>query len=470
MAVVIEIADVDKSSEIDWRSIKLNRALTNQVDTLTFEIVRPNSSGYKPTINQKVELLEDSVLLFGGQIVAMEEMVQAKKEVVRITCKDFSFDMDKKLVVQVYENMTVAAIIEDIKTNYLPAGYTTTNVVCTVEIEYIAFNYELPSKCLQQLAQIVDYDWYVDEAKNIFFFLKGSQTAPFELTDTSANYIYNSLFISEDITNLRNSIIVRGGTYEGNSYFEEQEADGDRTAFTFAYKYSNVVVTVNGVSKTVGIDFIDNPASFDCLYNFNEKALKFPTGTKPTAGQIVKITGNPHIPVVTKLTNAPSIASYGEFQFKIVDKSIGSKEAARDRARAEIAAWATSIKEGEFSTYTTGLKTGHKVHISSINRSFDNYYIISRITSVMHTPTTMVHTCQLVTSQTYGMVEFLQKLLIAKDKEIEIGQDEVLDSVVGLSDEITLTDTVEATANSSVANYKWQPDASDARWNFAVWG
>ena len=38
------------------------------------------------------------------------------REVVRVTAKDFSFEMDKMLVVQVYEEMTVADIIEDIKT------------------------------------------------------------------------------------------------------------------------------------------------------------------------------------------------------------------------------------------------------------------------------------------------------------------------------------------------------------------
>lgn len=469
MGVVIEINNVDKSSEIEWKSINLTRAMTNQIDTLSFTIVRANSSGYKPALNDTVELIEDGTALFGGMIVSIEESVDKLREVVRIIAKDFSFEMDKKLVVQVYENMTVADIIDDIVTNYLPGGYTTTNVVCDVEIKYIAFNYELVSKCFQQLAQITNYDWYVDEAKNIYFFLKGSQSAPFELSDTNGKYIYDSLEVSSDIKNIRNSIIVRGGTYQGNAYFEEIEADGDQTTFNFAYKYSNAVLTVNGVSKTLGIDFIDDPTSYDALYNFNEKAIKFPSGTKPTAGQIVKLAGNPHIPVVTKLTNAASIAQYGEFQYKIVDKSIASKAAARDRARAEIASWAASINEGSFSTYSTGLKTGHKIRIQSTNRGIDAYYIISRITSKMHTPSQMIHSCDLVTSQTYGMVEFLQNLLIQKDKEIEISQDEVLDSVLGLADEITLTDSVTPLAPTT-GPYKWQPGTGDAKWNFSVWG
>ena len=48
----------------------------------------------------------------------------------------------------------------------------------------------------------------------------------------------------------------------------------------------------------------------------------------------------------------------------------------------------------------------------------------------------MKHTCELVTSQTYGMIEFFSKSSHTKDKEIQISKDEVLDSVIGVSDAI----------------------------------
>lgn len=474
MAIVIEINDVDKTSEVTMGSVNLTRAMTNQIDTLTFELKRANSSGYKPALNDKVEILEDSVLIFGGQIVSLEEEVDGMVEVVKISCKDYSFDMDKKLVVKTYEAMTVEDIIDDINTNFLPAGYTTTNVVCPTTINYIAFNYELPTKCLQQLAQITDYDWYVDEAKNIYFFQKGSQTAPFSLSDTAGKHIYNSLKIKKDIRNIRNSIIVRGGTYEGTTYTEDQEADGDRTAFTFAYRYSNITVDVNGSSKTVGVDFLDDPTAYQCLYNFQEKAVKFPSASKPTAGQIVTVTGNPHIPVVTKIADSVSVSTYGEFQYKIVDKSIGSKEAARDRARAELAGWADEINEGQFSTYSTGLKVGQKILIQSTIRGIDDYYIISRIQSKMHTPTSMVHTATLVTKQTYGVIEFFQNLLIQKDKEIEIAADEVLDLILFFGDSFSFSDSL-ISATSTSGPYKWQEDDLTPAynppivWNFFTW-
>lgn len=469
MSITIKINTVDKSSEIDWKSVSLTRALTNQIDTVKFRVKRANSSGYKPSLNDTVEILEGSTSIFGGQIVDMAEQVDGMVEYVDVSAKDFSFDMDKLLVVQVYEDMTVNAIIADIKSQYLDSAYDLTNVDCDITIGYIAFNYEYPSKCLQQLAQITNFDWYVDSEKKIFFFLKASSNAPFNLTDTNQKYIYNSLRISRDIKNLRNSIIVRGGTYIGNTVTEDFEADGDQITFFQAYKYKNITVAVNGVSKTVGIDFIDDPASFDVLYNFNEKAIKFKTSNKPTAGQTVTITGDPQIPVVTKLINSASIAEFGEFQYKIIDKSIGSKESARDRARAEITAWAQEINEGTFITHETGLEVGQKINIQSTIRGIDTDYIISRIASTLDSYDRFKHVVTLVTSQTYGMVEFLQKLLIQKDKEIAISADEVLDSVIALADSVECTDAVTPVAYAG-RPYKWEPTAGVSKWNFATWG
>ena len=180
MAIKIKIETVDKSSVIDYKSVQLNRALTNQVDTLTFRINRANSSGYKPALLDDIQVYDEdgSTIIFGGQIIEMQEVVDGLLEYVQCSAKDYSFDMDKLLVVEVYENMTVNAIIADIKANFLSASYDITNVNCPITIKYISFNYEYPSKCLQQLAQITDYDWYVDDTKKIYFFLKGSTPSP----------------------------------------------------------------------------------------------------------------------------------------------------------------------------------------------------------------------------------------------------------------------------------------------------
>lgn len=462
--VTIKINGIDKSNEIDYTSVRLNRALTNQTDTCSFSIRRPDSGGYKPALLNDVEVIENGVTLFGGQIIEVNESVVGKLETIDCVAKDYSFDMDRKLVIDVYQSMTVDAIIADIAATYLP-GYDITNVSCPVVINYIAFNYEMASKCLQQLAQLVNYDWYVDKDKKIYFFLKAGNAAPFNLTDTNAKYNYKTLEVHRDVKNLRNSIIVRGGEYLGNPTSETVIADGSQTTFLQAYRYSGITVTVAAVSKTVGIDGIDDPASFDCLYNFQEKAIKFPTATKPTASQAVVVGGSPYYPVITKVVNPSSVAQYGEFQYKIIDKSINSKAGARDRARAEITQWALEINEGGFKTLETGLDTGQVINVQSTIRGINQDFIISRISSSMPSPNYFEHTVTLVTSQTYGIVEFLSSLLIDKDKQIVINADEVLDYITSFADQFTITDSIAA------PTFTTGPYVYDtAKWGYSTFG
>lgn len=443
MAILLKINNVDKASEIDWKSLNLQRALTNQTDTLTFTVKRANSSGYKPAILDDVKLydVDGTTVLFGGTIITIDEDVNGMVEYCRITCKDYTFELDRTLVIDTFENQTVQSIIESI-VGFPTGNFTVTNVDGTQVVKFIAFNYEQPSKCIQQLAQLFEYDWYVDADKDIHFFSKTNNPAPFNLTDTSANYIYKSLKIRNDIKNLRNSVIVRGGQYQGSTVTEKQEADGQRTTFQFAYQYANIVVKKATITQTVGIDFITDPLTVDCLYNFNEKSIKFPIA--PANGTLIEVSGNPYIPVIVKVRDTVSVAENGEYQFKIIDKSINSKEGARDRAKAELKAWANTINEGSFATQTVGLDTGQLINIQSTIRGIDTDYVISRITSKLHTPTEFIHECTLVTSKTFGMIEFLQKLLMEKDKEIEIGENEVSDEVESVEETINIGESVVA--------------------------
>lgn len=661
MAVNIYIGGVDHTSDIAQNTFVLQRALTNQTDTVNFTLQRSNAVDYKPNLLDDVQVVEDGVTLFGGTIITIDESVNAMVETVKCTAKDYSFELDRLLVQKVYQTQSVSTIIKNIvglgnainfdgindyivsgssvaisastlfsitgrfkratagsiqyfcsqgtatTNNGLEIGFDATdhftfsfyggnavttsatyavdnlwhsfvctynsttnarkvyidgtlvasdtasadyggtgvlnwgkglttffagqldevairnveltqaqvtthwnrgagkiessdstyiigyhfdetsgttaadfvstnnatlnggmgtanwvsgnastrgfscdNVTGSTTINYIAFNYEAASKCIQQLAELIEYDWFVDDKKDIHFFAKsGGISAPFTLSDTSGNFFYNTLQIRKDIKNLRNSVIVRGGQYQGSSVTETQNADGVKTTFLLAYQYSSITVTVAGVGKTVGIDFIDDPTTKDCLYNFNEKAIKFPSGTKPTAGQAVAVTGVPYIPVIVNVKEAVSIGNYGEYQYKVVDKSINSKEGARDRAKAEINAWSSTVNEGSFDTITTGLDTGQTLSINSALRGINQTYVISRITSKLYTHNTFKHSITLVTTNTFGMIEFLQKLLMAKDKEITINANEVTDGVTTAEENITLTD---GTTSSKVHN------------------
>ena len=445
MAVTIEVNSVDRTQRIEYDSVRVSRALTNQVDTFDFDVFRDDLVDWVPEELDDVIVYDGSQVIFGGQIIDIErDMMGGTVEVFHVSCKDFSFELDRLTVAEVYENMTVGEIVQDIVDNFTTGGYTYANVNAPANVTYKAFRYEYPSKCIKQLCEEFGYDWYVDSDKDIHVFQKFTEVEPFDLTDTNGKYYFDSLKIKTDVKNLKNTIYVRGGQYQGSTITEGQVADGDQKTFLFAYKYANATFEKNGTPITVGIDFVDPAASYDALYNFNEKALKFPDGTKPANGDLIEITGNPYIPVIVKVKDPISIAEFGQWEYKIVDKSINSKQGARDRAAAELRGWADKIYEASFQTKEAGLEVGQKINVQSDIRDLDQDYIITRIKSNLINGTEFRHDVTLVTTQTYGMIEFLQSLLQQKDKEIQIDENEVLDLVESIYETITIDEAVVA--------------------------
>lgn len=450
MAVVVTINSQDKTDHIIWDSLVVENVITNKVDTCRFKIRNRDDKIYKPSLGQGVIITDNGTVIFGGVIIKRTERADNYKIIIyEIECVDYTRLMDKKLVPDSFENQTVAQIIENIKDNYLPAGFTTSNVNCDVVIKYIGFNYLPVSKCFEELANLTNFDWYVDENKDIHFFSKEANTAPFSLNDDDGSYDFNSLVIRRDNSQIKNSIIVRGGEYLGTQFTSEMEADGVSCIFNLPYKYRDFEATLSSTKLNIGIDYINDAENYDALYNFQEKLLRFKELDKPSSGAVIKFAGKPYLPVIIKLKSQVDIDSMtsaegidGEYQYVIIDKSIDSREGARQKARSEIALYATTLSEAGFTTEKAGLRPGQRIHIVSSARGLDEYFIINRVSTVMFTPTAMKYNISLVTTKTMDMIDLLQKLLLKQNKEITIDKDEIIDLIESADETITLVDTV----------------------------
>lgn len=414
MAIQININAVDRTSLIAWNSIELQENLTDQVDTLRFSYNKYGASSFVPSVLDEVELYQDAVKVFGGNIIDVQETALVDEIRYQVVVKDYSHLMDSFLVVESYSNTPVINIICDILNKYInknnrigiatfesneiwsagaadttnfrvgtqgrrltssgstttayrdvalnlqPTGYSTSDYIdidvyvdtisnlssCVIKlgntamsvyysksitgmvsggnhihllksgfsttgspswssinriqlevtavaattvnvtfdnwneakstaftcnasygatqlVSYKAFNYLQPSKVLQQLAELFQWQWFVDENKDIHFFSKFTEPAPFDLTDTNGMYVPKSLLIKRNADQLRNSIYVRGGEYQGSSLNDDlsHQADGTNKIFKVGYKYEGYSLTVGGVTKAVGIENIDSYTS-----------------------------------------------------------------------------------------------------------------------------------------------------------------------------------------------------------------
>lgn len=329
-------------------------------------------------------------------------------------------------------------------------GITAQNTTCPTNVEFIKFDYEQPSVCFQRLAELAGYDWYIDYEADLHFFKSLDESAPYNLTDDSNNYRYDTLSISEDSSQIRNVVFVRGSEYLGLEYTEAIIADGDQTTFPLSYKYKGISVMVDSVVQDVGLDFINDPALFDCLHNFEMKTIKFPEATKPTAGQLVEITGQPYIPLLVRVEDSSSINRYGTRAIRIIDKTIKDRDAGKARAQAELRTYRNTVSEGGFETWTSGLRAGQSIEVNSDDRLISETYIINKIAISLESESLYRYQVSLVSKRTYDILTLLQALLSKRD--ISEDRDEVLDKIYNIADDVRITGAITTVASKAVSD------------------
>ena len=451
MDISVKVNGTERKNYIEWESFRKEDVLTSQIDSLSFTVKKWGNKTWKPSVGDEIIVWDGDTKIFGGYVISVKEKIK-RAEVLEydVECKDYTYEMDRSLVVKSYENKTVAEIITDIKNNYMPTGFTVNNVKCDLIVDYIAFNYEQPSKCLQQLADLVNYNWYVDYDKDIHFFSKFGEIAPFGLTDTNEKYIFDSLEIEEDLSQLKNYVFVRGGEYKAAQRSEKYVADGQQSQFPLAYKYAEKPgVDVNGVQKNVGVDGLDTfSQGYDFLWNYDAKYI-VASGVLP-ANQVVTISGMPLFPILSRARDIVSIAKYGESRYKIIDKTISTREAARDRAKAELMAYSQPLKTGSFQTYQSGLRSGQLINVQSDIRGLNENFLIQKVNLRMLGANKGIWNVDIVSVKTLGIIDFLQNLLLAENKKITTDKNEILEVLESIDENVLITELIQKHSSISI--------------------
>ncbi len=458
--LTVNINTINRTNYVLWQTFSKIDSLNSTVDSCSFSTRKYGTKSWKPEIGDAVEVLNGATVIFAGNIVSVsEENEGAMLMRYKVDCKDWTYLMDKVLVFDTYSGTPIEAIVRDLVTLYCPT-FTATPIASTgIDLEYILFNYEQPSKCIQRLAEMIGYDWYVDYSKNVHFFSKAiGETSPFNLTDTNGKYVFRSLKVSSDYSQVKNTIYVRGGEYVGTSRADKiGVGDNVTKSFKTPYRYdAEPIITVSGTPQTVGIDYIDSEDSHDCLWNYQEKVIKFKT--PPVSGDVVA-TASPRIPVLIKASRSSSVSVYGKCEYVIIDKTIISKDAARQRAEAELIDYALPIKEATFLTTEDGLRSGQKINIQSTIRGTDQDFIINRVKTTCQSPTEgFYYQVEASTSRPLGIIRFLQKQLEATNKKVGIFQQEgeVLDVIMDLEgiDSVKVSETLTLNSVLTIMNLK----------------
>ena len=445
MNIILKIDGVDKSNVVVWGSVKKDDNLNNRADGLTFNILKHPGQTFRPSVVSTVELFDGTNKIFGGVITGIEESFTSGSDRIlnySVTCKDNTHFLERKLVLERYDNMSVQDIISALVTKY-SSDFTIVNVGCSMMVKTISFNRITMSDAIQKLAEMTNYSWYVDYDKDIHFFAKNDEPAPFNLTDTSDNYIFDSLVIRDDISQLRNKVTITGGESEGNSRTEKLSGDGIKLIFPLATKFSKMpTIKVNGVSKIIGADYISDEATHDCFWSYGQKYIRFKDTTIPSnADSNIELIGIPLYPIIVEVNDPTSMGTNGTYEFAKDKKDIKSQDEAIEYAKSELKAYASTIKEAEFETNTPGLRSGQTITINSTLRSLTNEaFLIQSVKFSMVSKNVGVWKVSLASLKTVGIIDILQKLLYKED----LSQDEsqILLTFMSFSDQTSIADRV----------------------------
>lgn len=381
------IAGVDRIADLERGSLRIEQALTYQIDTCSFSV-----KGEQPAEGEEV-IVEDDELgrLFAGIIVKVElgrTFPDKSIKVWNVDCDDYTAFLDRRLVVESYENMSASDIFLDIVTKYCP-GFTVTGVrpgAPVIESTGAEFEYKPPSECFKWLCDYVGWHWQPDYYKDLHFFSTEELANPAPMVlRPGGKFRFGKHSI--DTQGLRNRVYVRGGTMLSDPWTYEVQADGSARAWVLPHKPHDIQVRVGGVLKTCGIENVHEESDYDFLMNYQEKYVRCSAQTPtPAAGTTLSFTYRYEIDVITMVEDIASqqaIAKVqggdGVYEHVIVDDSLTTIDAAEAAGLADLREHANPRVKGSFETEVPGWAPGQLVTINLPDRGITGTFLVQKV-------------------------------------------------------------------------------------------
>lgn len=401
MAIVVEVNGI----EVNTQQLAIDNVINSQPDTAIFWMPEPDNI---PIPGHSISIFRSetpATILFGGLVVSTRQVrlaVSADSSLRTfnffVRCQDFQRLLDRLLVVRTYEFKTCREIIANIVISFTdPAlGFTIDNVQDGPVVESINFSYVRVSEAIRQLANLANYNWYVDHNKDIHFFQLESELAPFNIDETAVTSLVDNFQITPNYDQIANSVFVRGGFFFNDIQITQNiAADGLKRIYTvnITPDSTNFTLTVGGIGRVLGIKNIDpDDGSKDWFVDTSEKNIEAAAAeTTPTDGTVLSFSYNPAIPIIVKHKDEAKATllgglegGSGEYQTIVYDFTITSQEEARERAKTESLQRSDPDISGSFTTVEHGWKAGDFFIINVDGyENYDGLYQVQSVTITM---------------------------------------------------------------------------------------
>lgn len=504
MSLTLTVGGTNFLPQYKTNSAEIVERIASKLNTLRLQIIKKSGENI-PQEGQEIIFKDGARYLFGGFItkISPQEIGEGEMFIYSIEASSYEILMVNKYAQKIYKDKTLEYIVEDLLSTYVDSGYgiTDTNVITGPTIDSIAFNHISLRKCFEKLEELTGYIWWIDYEKNFYFKAKYHTPASEQITDSSANF--SSISILYDTSQVKNSIVVRGGFEETSAYYQQSiECDGVAREWLLREKPTDVeYIKLNTVSKTFGEDPEEEEAGLDFMYNAIEKYIREVSGSLTGNGDTIEISYKYDVPVIVKLKSAAGIAAMkaieggdGIHDFMIVSNSIKSKDEARARALQELDDFSEPILNGTFFT-RTNLLSGTifapgqvlTVNLPTWNINVDTDYLIREvIIKPLEAVEGIEYAYEVVFGgKMFGISDLISKLS-SKEEYIfgskEIDRIEAISERLGIEEIITRDQNAQSvqedvgieeaiTRNNITPPFEYGPaGVPQGVWNSAEWG
>lgn len=423
MARHLFIAGIDRWRDYERNTMQIEATLTYQIDTCRFQV-----RGQPPAEGEEIIIEDDNLgRLFAGIIVKAElARVQPDKSnrLWQVDCDDYTALLDRRLVVEIYENTPADEIFRDIAVKYC-SGFTTTGVQSDAPaVEYLVFNYVRPSECFKELCEYIGWHWQPTYYKDLQFFSAEDlvSLAPMKLIP-GGKFRFGKHSI--DTQGIRNRVYVCGGKMLSDPQPLSWLADGVARTWALPWGPHEVALRVGGVPKTVGVTNLHEEGNFDFIMSFSEKYLRCSSHTAtPAAGVTIELTAKQDIDVITLVEDKKSqqaIAAVqggdGVYEHAIADDNLITIDAAEAAGMADLREHANPRVKGSFETEVNGWRPGQIVSIDLPDRGVVGEYLIQQVTITPATPVLWAYRVE-YGGRLLGIADFLKALVSAQQKKV----------------------------------------------------
>lgn len=392
--LIVNIAGENRASRVEFGTMQIVQILTSQVDTLSFSMRLPETAlAERPIIGQAIEVLEGTEVLFGGVIVQTPRNFDRStgETIVSVSAQDYQVQMTRKRVAQSFVNQSAGAIATALL-NVLPVsfGFSVGLIETGQILQRWDINYETVADAFERLAKTIGFEWYVAYDKKLYFFAAGSSNtnAPWNLTETAtapytSSAAYNELMPSEDFTQLRNIVTVRGA--KTNSVLVPQNEFGNGASRNFILNLGvvtagSLTMTIGGVGQSIGEEGKIDPTLVSWLVNYQNRSVQATAGTPtPAANVAIVFQYRYETQIIVTARNASSIAAYGEIEHVIVNPEIKERVIATQVAKADLEYYGNPAETLRYKTTRKGLRAGMTQTVTIPRAGVNGDYLIKAV-------------------------------------------------------------------------------------------